>query len=93
MRVACWRNPRSTIFGAIVAVAAGKTFCSPQMVHSMFGWLAESAREAYRRDRSRPSELTPRELEVLRLIEEHLSNKQIARRLPCDLKTAAESCS
>ena len=33
-RVACWRNPRSTIFGgAIVAVAAGKTFCSPQMVH------------------------------------------------------------
>ena len=47
----------------------------------MFGWLAESAREAYRRDRSRPSELTPRELEVLRLIEEHLSNKQIARRL------------
>ena len=53
----------------------------------MFGWLAESAAEAYRRDRSRPSELTPREVEVLRLIEEHLSNKQIARRLSLSLYT------
>jgi DNA-binding NarL/FixJ family response regulator len=72
---------------AIEAVAAGKTFCSPQMVHSMFGWLAESARDAYRRERSRPSELTRRELEVLRLVEEQLSNKQIARRLSLSLYT------
>lgn len=73
--------------GAIEAVAAGKTFCSPEMVHSMVGWLAESAREAHRRERARPGELTPRELEVLRLIGDHLANKQIARQLSISMYT------
>jgi DNA-binding NarL/FixJ family response regulator len=72
---------------AIEAVASGETFCSPKMVHSMFSWLAQSARDAYRRERSKQITLTPRELEVLRLIEDRLSNKQIARRLSLSLYT------
>jgi DNA-binding NarL/FixJ family response regulator len=72
---------------AIETVAAGEVFCSPKMVHSMFSHLARSAREAYHRERSKPIDLTPRELEVLRLIEEDLANKQIARRLSISLYT------
>ena len=72
---------------AIDAVMSGETYCSPKMVHSMLGWLARSARDAYRRERLRPSELTPRELEILRLVEVHLSNKQIASRLSVSLYT------
>jgi DNA-binding NarL/FixJ family response regulator len=72
---------------AIDTVAAGGTFCPPKMVHSMLSCLAHSAREAYRREQSKPIELTPRELEVLRLIEDHLSNKQIACKLSRSLYT------
>jgi DNA-binding NarL/FixJ family response regulator len=72
---------------AIEKVAAGETFCSPGMVHSMFRRLAQSAQENYRRDRVDAVHLTTRELEIVRLISEHLSNKQIAKRLSVSLYT------
>ena len=72
---------------AIEKVAAGETFCSPGLVHSMFRRLAQSAQESYRRDRVDAVRLTARELEIVRLISEHLSNKQIAKRLSVSLYT------
>ena len=72
---------------AIERVAAGETFCSHGLVHSMLHRMAQSVRESYRRDRDGEASLTPRELEIVRLIAEHLSNKQIAKRLSVSLYT------
>ena len=49
--------------------------------------MAQAARENYLRIRNGAATLTPRELEIVRLISEHLSNKQIARRLSVSLYT------
>jgi DNA-binding NarL/FixJ family response regulator len=72
---------------AIEKVAAGETFCSPVIVHSMLHRLAQTSREGYWRHRDGAVCLTPRELEIVRLIAEHLSNKQIAKRLSVSLYT------
>ncbi len=72
---------------AIERVLAGETFCSPGMVHSVFRRLAQTARENYRRDRVEVVQLTARELEIVRLIAAHLSNKQIAKKLSVSLYT------
>jgi DNA-binding NarL/FixJ family response regulator len=72
---------------AIEKVASGEAFCSPGMVHSMFRRLAQAAQGNYRHDPGHAAQLTPRELEIVRLISEHLSNKQIARRLSVSLYT------
>jgi len=72
---------------AIEQVAAGGMFCSHRIVHSMFHRMAQSAKGNYGRDRDVAACLTPRELEIVRLIAEHLSNKQIAKRLSVSLFT------
>ena len=72
---------------AIEKVAAGGTYCSHGLVHAVFHSMAQAARESYRHDRDGTACLTPRELEIVRLISEHLSNKQIARRLSVSLNT------
>jgi DNA-binding NarL/FixJ family response regulator len=69
---------------AIERVAAGQAFCSHDLVHSMFHRLAQRPKG---HDRDEAASLTPRELEIVRLIAEHLSNKQIARRLSVSLNT------
>ena len=71
---------------AIEKVAAGGIFCSHDVVHTMFHRMGQKHREG-RRDRSDMPTLTSREQEIVRLIAEHLSNKQIARRLSVSLYT------
>ena len=72
---------------AIEKVAAGEIFCSNRIVHSVFHRMAQSARETGRNRGNDEAFLTPRELEIVRLIADHLSNKQIARRLSVSLYT------
>jgi DNA-binding NarL/FixJ family response regulator len=66
---------------AIEAVWRGDTVCTPRVANSLFARLARLGRERRRRDRLEYLTLTPRELEILRLVAEDLSNQEIARQL------------
>jgi two-component system, NarL family, response regulator DegU len=66
---------------AIEAVSKGDTVCTPRIAHSLFARLARLGRERRRRARLDYLTLTPRELEILSLISEGLSNQAIAKRL------------
>ncbi|HEV2855779.1 MAG TPA: response regulator transcription factor [Thermoanaerobaculia bacterium] len=66
---------------AIEAVSQGDTVCTPRIAHSLCARLARLGRERRRRARLDYLTLTPRELEILSLISESLSNQEIARRL------------
>ena len=72
---------------AIERVVRGEMFCSPEIVHSMFQKLAQTARVSDWRERIKSVNLTPRELEIVHLIDDGLSNKQIARKLSLSLYT------
>ena len=72
---------------AIDRVLRGETFCSPQIVHTIFERLAQTGRESHWRQRLESVKLTPRELEILHLVAERLSNKEIARKLSLSLYT------
>ncbi len=73
------------LVACIRSAARGETVCSPRMVASLLKRMAALAAE-------RPtwpghSHLTPREHEVVRLVDEGLSNKEIARRLSIEVRT------
>jgi two-component system response regulator NreC len=71
---------------AIYSVFREETFCSPRMAYLLFSRIAELA--LIRRTRPRPaSSLTAREAEILCLIAEGLSNKEIAQQLYLSLYT------
>jgi DNA-binding NarL/FixJ family response regulator len=72
---------------AIEKVAGGGIYCSHGLVHTMFHRVAQQARQGSRRADNGEASLTPRELEIVRLIGDHLSNKQIAKRLSVSLYT------
>ena len=73
---------------AIVRVASGQNFCSHGLVHAVFHRLAHRMKEPIARPQRDEGELlTARELEIVGLIAEHLSNKQIAKRLAVSLNT------
>ncbi len=72
---------------AIQRVLQGELFCSPEIVHSMFEQLAEARHRPLWADRVEAVALTARELEILDLIAQHLSNKQIAKKLSISLYT------
>ena len=72
---------------AVKDVTSGKTFCSPEIVQSMFSKLAQTARQSHWRERVERVDLTPRELEVVQLIAKRLSNKHIAKELSLSLYT------
>lgn len=73
----------------IRALAMGRTLCSERIARLLFTRVASSARSitAKRRQPQADIHLTPRELQIMTLIEEGLSNKGIARRLSIEQQT------
>jgi two-component system nitrate/nitrite response regulator NarL len=71
----------------IQAVAAGEAFCSPRVAGFLFSRIAEGARARERLQALGLVHLTQREREIVALIEEGLSNKEIAVRLRVELQT------
>jgi len=72
---------------AIQRVLRGEAICSPRITGTLFSHLAELAREQRGCERLAGFDLTVRESEVLELIAENLSNKEIAERLCLSLYT------
>ena len=72
---------------AIEKVFHGETFCSQEIVQTMFDRLAQTATDAPWRRRAESIDLTSRELEVVDLISDRLSNKEIAKKLSLSVYT------
>jgi DNA-binding NarL/FixJ family response regulator len=72
---------------SIVEVARGETVCPPRVAQLLFSRLADLGGARRRRDRLDCLHLTARELEILRLISDELSNQEIARRLHLSVHT------
>lgn len=62
-------------------VLRGEAVCSPQIASKMFSRLADLSRARRREERLEALALTPRELEILQLVADGYSNKEIAGRL------------
>lgn len=75
------RQSFSELLSALDVVARGEMACSPRVAHFLFSRLGDLGRERRLRERLGRLELTPRELEILRLIADGLSNQDIARKL------------
>ncbi|HEX7241600.1 MAG TPA: response regulator transcription factor, partial [Longimicrobiaceae bacterium] len=72
------------LVGALRSVARGELVCSPHIAGSLFRRVAALSE---RREASPAAVLTPREREILGLIDQGLSNKEISRRLRIELST------
>jgi two-component system nitrate/nitrite response regulator NarL len=77
-------DPLAEIEATIACIAAGGMPCSPNIAAALLRRLAEVAAQPSAVPRSR---LTPRELEIVGLIDEGMSNKAIAMRLSIELAT------
>jgi len=75
------------LFRSIRTVATGEALCSPKITGLLFSLIAEHAHERERLWAGSVAHLTPRELEIIALIEEGLSNKEIAVRLRIEVPT------
>src|SRR6266516_3224851 len=73
------------LVAAIESVARGEALCSPSVAAALMRRLASLARSGKGTDPIGP--LTTREREILELIDEGCSNKQIAQRLRIELPT------
>jgi len=72
---------------AVDEVLRGGIYCSPRATFRLCDRLGDLARERRRRMRVESLRLTPRELEVLQLASEGLTNRQIAERLNLSVYT------
>jgi RNA polymerase sigma factor (sigma-70 family) len=72
---------------AIERVVAGETFCSQQLVSSMFQQLAELSRDSITTQRAVDVNLTPRERQILQLMADKMTNQEIADELSVSLYT------
>ena len=75
------------LLDTIHSVHRGESFCPPQMTASLFTRIAELASEKEPRIPQSPVKLTGRELEIITLIADGLSNKEIALRLFIETQT------
>ena len=71
----------SKLVATIESVFCGETICSPHIAFSSFSRVAELSRQERARQLHAESDLTAREIEILQLIAEGLSNKEIADRI------------
>lgn len=71
----------------IRSVHRGESFVSPQMAASLFSRIAELAGERVLKIPLSAVKLTARELEIINLIADGLTNKEIARRLSIEAQT------
>ena len=71
----------------IKAIMRGETLCSPRIAHLSFQRMSQRARRGEEAWRANGTHLTPRETEILRLVEHGLSNKEIATRLKIEVST------
>ena len=82
---ACGYVPKNTPFhqlqSVIELVTRGETMCSPRIAHAMFARLSELAQTSASSITDEPVILSDRELEILQLIAEGWSNRQIANHL------------
>jgi len=80
--------PRSAALNDVVAILEatirGEQMCSPQVAS---GLVRRLATDGIRQRPAEPAALTRRELEIIQLINEGLTNKEIARRLTIGLAT------
>jgi two-component system nitrate/nitrite response regulator NarL len=77
------------LIAAIERTARGEQQCSMQVAGGLLRRLAALARAAGDRQSASPSaHLTPREREIMRLLERGMSNKDIARQLGIEVATA-----
>jgi DNA-binding NarL/FixJ family response regulator len=80
--------PRSAALNDVVAILEatmrGEQMCSPQVASGLVRRLAS---DGMRQRPAEPAALTRRELEIIQLINEGLTNKEIARRLAIGLAT------
>jgi DNA-binding NarL/FixJ family response regulator len=74
-------QPLADLRFAIGVVARGEIACTPRVAHALFQRLASLGRERRRREKLDFLTLTPRELEILWLIADDLSNQEIAHKL------------
>jgi two-component system nitrate/nitrite response regulator NarL len=75
------------LLAAVESVAAGETICSPRVAASLLRRVRNLAREQGARVPDGVRALTSREREILALIVDGLSNKEIASRLRIELPT------
>ncbi len=74
-------TPLEELTATLAAVARGRRVCGPRAARAAFGRVARLALRDHRRDRMEVLALTPRQMEVLRLMAQGLGNVQIAGRL------------
>lgn len=75
------------LLDAVESVAAGETICSPKVAASLLRRVTNLARDQLARAPGGERALTSREREILALIDDGLSNKEIATRLRIELPT------
>lgn len=80
-------QPLADLRRALDVVARGQIACTPRIAASLFSRLASLGRERRRREKLDFLTLTPRELEILHLIADGLSNQEIASRLCLSVHT------
>ncbi len=78
----------SDLHALVAEISAGRQTCSPLVSAGLLQRVAATAVETTANQASGPQTLTPRELEIMRLVSTGLSNKEIARQLNIGLATA-----
>jgi two-component system, NarL family, nitrate/nitrite response regulator NarL len=77
-------QPYAELVAVIAAAARGETYCPPRVAAALMRRVGTLAAH---RAPSGAGRLTPREREILGLIDQGLSNKEIARRLSIEVRT------